>query len=219
MIAENLLSNEIIPLRPSDSGNEALSVMGDFYIRHLPIVNNKQFLGLISEDDILNHDIEAPVGSYFLSISRSRVREKDHLYEVMRVFKESQLTIVPVTNDQNEYLGLITLEQMLDYFVDSASFLEPGSILVLELNKIDYSLSEIARIVESENAAILSSFVTSNLNSSVIEVTLKINRQNVQSILATFVRFDYSVKASFTEQDYFDTLKDRYESLMSYLSV
>ncbi len=219
MIAENLLSNEIIPLRTSDTGNEALSIMGDFYIRHLPIVDGKQFLGLISEDDILNHDFEAPVGSYFLSISRPYIKAKDHIYEVMRIFKESQLTIIPVINNENEYQGLITLEDLLNYFAGTASFVEPGSVLVLELNKVDYSLTEIARLVESENAAILSSFVTSSVNSPAMEVTLKINRQNIQTIIATFVRFDYSIKASFSEQDYFDVLKDRYESLMSYLSV
>ena len=219
MVAESLISNEIIPLKTSDTGDEALSVMNDFYVKHLPIVNNHQFLGLISEDDILNHDVEEAIGSYFLSITRPYVNSNDHIFDVMRVFAETNLTVIPVINNENDYVGLISLEDLLRFFTYSASFTERGSIIVLEMNKTDYSLSEISRIVESENATILSSFVTSNKNSSLIEVTLKVNRQNLQAIIATFVRFNYSVKASFSESDYFDNLKDRYDSLMSYLNV
>ena len=219
MVAESLISNEIIPLRTSDTGDEALSVMNDFYVRHLPIVNNRQFLGVISEDDIFNHDVEEAIGSYFLSMTRPYVNGKDHIYDVMKVFAETNLTIVPVINRENEYVGLITLEDLLNYFANLASFAEPGSIIVLEVNRLDYSLAEISRIVESENATILSAFVTSSQNSSMLEVTLKINRQNLQQIIATFVRFNYSIKASFSESDYFDSLKDRYDSLMSYLNV
>lgn len=219
MVAEYLISNEIIPLKTSDTGEEALSMMDEFFVKHLPIVNNSQFLGLISEDDILNHDMYEPVGSYLLSLNRAYVKQDDHFFEVMRVMSESQLTVIPVISKENDYLGLITLDNLLGTFANSASFNEPGSIIVLEMNKIDYSLSEIARIVESENATILSSFVTSESSSSVIEVTLKLNIQNIQSIIATFVRFDYTIKASFSEADYFDVLKDRYDSLMSYLNV
>ncbi len=219
MIAQNLVSNDIIPLRTSDTGDDALSMMGDFYVRHLPIVNNEQLLGVISEDDILNHDVEEPIGSYYLTLSRPYVDINDHIYDVMRVFQENHLTIIPVINEEGNYAGMITLEDLLNYFADSASFAEPGSILVLELNKMDYALTEIARIVESEGASILSSIMTSSPDSAKIEVTLKINRQNLQPIIATFVRYDYSIKASFNEKSYNESLKDRFDSLMSYLNV
>ncbi|MEM9921476.1 MAG: CBS domain-containing protein, partial [Bacteroidota bacterium] len=70
MIAGNLLSQDIVPLKTSDTGEEALSIMNDFYVKHLPIVNNKQLLGLLAEDDVLNHDVQEPVGSFRLSMSR-----------------------------------------------------------------------------------------------------------------------------------------------------
>ena len=219
MIAQNLISNDIIPLRTSDTGDDALSMMGDFYVRHLPIVNNVQLLGVISEDDILNHDVEEPIGSYYLTLSRPYVSINDHLYDVMRIFDENHLTIIPVIDEEGNYAGMIVLEDLLKYFAQSAAFTEPGSILVLELNKMDYALSEISRIVESEGASILSSFMTSNNDSSKIEVTLKINRQNLQAIIATFVRYDYSIKASFNEKSFNESLKDRFDSLMSYLNV
>lgn len=219
MIAESLISNVIIPLRTSDTGEDALGMMEEFYIRHLPIVNNEQLLGLISEDDILDFDANEPVGSYSLSLHRPYVSAGDHIFEVMRQLAQYELTLIPVIDVDQNYLGVITMEDLLRYFAMTSSFADPGSIIVLEINKRDYSMSEIARIVESENAFILSSFVTSNPDSLKMDVTIKINRQNLQTILATFQRFDYIIKASFNEMEYYDSLKERYDSLMSYLNI
>jgi len=219
MTADTLISNSIIPLRTSDTGEEALEMMNDFSIRHLPIVNNKQLLGLISEDDVLNYDISEPIGSYSLSLLRPYVRESDHIYEVMRILAESQLTVIPVINEEGDYIGLITQEDLLVFFAKTGTFTEPGSIMVLEMSRRDYSMAEIARIVESESALILSSFISSYGDSARIDVTIKVNRQNVQPIIATFNRFDYHVKATFNESEYVDSLKERFDALMSYLKV
>lgn len=219
MIAKDLVSNEIIPLRTSDSGNEALSIMNEFGIRHLPIVNNKQLLGLISEDDILNFDVEDAVGSYRLSTYRPYVKESDHLYEVIKVLSQQKLTLMPVVNSDEEYVGLIAQEDLIHYFARIGSFTESGSIVVLEVNRRDYSLTEIARIVESEGAVVLSSFVTSFVDSMRVDVTLKVNRPNLGSIIATFERFEYTIKATFSEEQFNNTIKERYDLLMTYLNV
>lgn len=219
MIAEQLISNDIIPLRTSDTGEEALSLMHEFNVHHLPIVNNEQLLGLISEDDILNHDVSEALGTYSLSINRPYVRTQDHIYEVMRLMAEYQLSMIPVVDDREHYIGLISLEDLLVFFSRTAAFIDPGSIIVLEMAKRDYVLSEIARIVESESAAILSAFVTSNPDSQLIDVTIKVNVQHIQTILATFDRYNYTVKASFHEEEYMGTLKDRYDSLINFLNI
>ena len=219
MIAESLLSNTIVPLRTSDTGEDALSMMSDFYIRHLPIVNNKQLLGLISEDDILEYDVLEAVGSYSLSLTRPFVREHDHIYEVLRVMAQHELSLVPVVDFDDTYVGLITQEDLLQYFARIGSFTEQGTIIVLEMGRRDYSMASIARIAESEGVNILSSFITSDLHSMRIQVTLKVDAKFVQNLIASFQRFQYEVKASFNESDYLDTLQERYDSLMSYLSV
>ena len=221
MIAGNLLSHNIIPLRTSDTGAEALGIMNDFYVRHLPIVNDKQLLGLISEDDILEHDIEEAVGSYQLSMTKPYVRDTDHLYDVLKALSEYKLTIVPVIDMENNYKGLISQDDLVRYFANTGSFTEPGSIVVLEMHRRDYSLAEISRIVEEESAAILSTFITTSLDSDRIDVTVKINRQDfkLQRIIASFERYEYNIKASFQEADYFDGLQERYDSLMNYLNV
>lgn len=219
MIASNLLSQSIVPLKTSDTGQEALSIMNDFYVKHLPIVNNKQLLGLISEDDILDHDIEEAVGSYRLSMKRPYVKGTDHVFEVIRVMSEFNLTVIPVIDSEDNFQGLIVQDDLLKFFAGIGSFTEPGSIIVIEMSKRDYSLAEVARIIESENTAILSSFITTNLDSSKIDLTIKVNRQDIQAILKTLERFEYQIKASFQEADYFETFKDRYQSLMTYLNI
>lgn len=219
MIAEQLVSDDIIPLRTSDTGEEGLEMMSEFYVRHLPIVNNRQLLGLISEDDILNFDATEAVGSYSLSLNAPYVHAGDHIYEVMRVLAEYQLTLIAVVDLENNYVGVVTQEDLLRYFAGMASFADPGSIIVLETHRHDYSLAEIARIVESENTLILSSFVSSAPDDNEVNITIKVNTQNIGRILSTFARFNYTIKASFNEAEYLDTLKEHYDSLMSYLNV
>ncbi len=219
MIAEKLISDSIVPLRTSDTGDEALSIMGDFYIRHLPIVNNEELLGLVSEEDVFDNDATAAVGSYKLSLSHPFVSQNDHIFDVMRLVAEHQLTVIPVVGDQREYIGLITIEDLMRHFVEIGAFREPGGIVVLEMVRQDYSLAQIARIVESENAVILTSHVQTYPDSPRIDVTLKINRQTIHNLLATFERFGYQVKASFNESEFFDTLRERYDGLINYLNV
>lgn len=219
MVAESLISDIIIPLRTSTTGEEALEIMSDFNVRHLPIVNREMLLGLVSEEDILDNDATEAVGSYELSVLRPFVRSNDHLYEVMRLIADNRITVIPVVDLEDNYKGMITLEDVLQYFVTTGSFTDPGSILVLEMAKRDYSLSEIARLVESEGAVILSCLVMSQPNSEQIQVTVKINRTAVESIVATLERFNYYIKASFNEEEYRDSLQDRYDSLLHYLNV
>lgn len=219
MIAKDLISEEIVPLRTSDTGDDALAIMSDFHVRHLPIVNGTQLLGLISENEILEFDTEESVGSYPLKMTHPFVYDRNHVYDIMRLLNEYHLTLIPVIDKAHNYLGVVTLEDVLKFFAESASFGEHGSVIVLTVNRFNYSLSQIARIVESENAIILNSFITSMPDSTELDITLKLNRSDISKILASFRRYDYDVKASFSESEYIDSLQEHYESLMSYLSV
>lgn len=193
--------------------------MSEFYIRHLPIVAHNELLHVVSEDDILNADALEPVGSYRLPLQPPAVFPDDHLYDVMRLLVEYKLTIVPVIDREGGYLGMITNEDLLRFFAESSTFRDPGSIVILEMGRLDYSLAEIARIVESEGSIILSSFVNTFTDSNRVEVTIKINSQSIAASLATFERFNYNVKASFNEKQLQDTLRERFDSLMNYLNV
>jgi CBS domain-containing protein len=219
MNAVSLLSQDIVPLMTSNTGREALEIMSEYYVQHLPIVNNKQLLGVISEEDIINHDVEEPIGSYDLSLKRSFARETDHIFDLLSQISRLKLSIIPVIDDEENYVGMISLQAILAHFANSFSFAEPGSILVLEMTKPNYSMSDIARIIESENTTILHSFITQLPDINQIQVHIKINKMDGQRIIAALERFEYKIKAFYTEREDADILKDRLESFMNYLSV
>ncbi len=219
MIAKELMSQTLFPVQTSDTGREVLQQMQIYHVRHLPIVNHEQLLGVISEDDILIHDVNESIGSYRLSFLRPYVTENEHLFEIMTKMGRFKLTVIPVIDINENYLGIITMEDLLQYFASHFSFADPGSIIVIETAKGNYSLAEIARIAESEDIIILSSFVNTIPDTNRIYLTLKLNRQDVSGFKATLERFGYEISASFSELDYQDGLKERYDALMSYLNI
>ncbi len=219
MIAQELISQLIQPLRTSDTGEQALTYMQVYHLKHLPIVNNEQFLGTISEDDITINPLEEPIGSFNLGLNKAYVRQSDHLFEVMSVMADHKLSAIPVVDQKDNYLGLITLEDLIQFYARSFSFSEPGGIIVLEIDKSNYSLAEISRIIESENASVLSSFLTTDETSQRIFVTLKTNQVDTQHIEATLQRFGYVIKATFSEEGYFESLQDHYDAFLHYLNV
>lgn len=219
MIAKELISQTHDALRTSDTGEQAVTMMSIFHVKHLPIVNNEQLLGLIAENDILEQNLSEPIGSYNLSMTRPYALQQDHLFEVMKLMAEYRLTVIPVVDDENRYLGLITQDDLIQYYASSFSFEEPGSILVIETDKVNYSLAEVSRIVEEENSAILTSFLTTVEDSTRVQITLKINNHSLSGIVASLERYGYDIAASFAEDEYRDLFKDRYDSLMTYLNV
>jgi hypothetical protein len=101
----------------------------------------------------------------------------------------------------------------------TGSIKENGAILVLEINQVDYSLAQIAQIVESNNARILSSYIMSSPDSTKLEVTLKINKTELTSIIRTFERYDYVISASFQKSQFYDDIQERYDSLLNFLKM
>jgi CBS domain-containing protein len=219
MNARDLISQKIVPLRSADTGKFALDHMVDYHVRHLPIVEHDVYLGLVSEDDILHYDVQEPVGSYDLSFQRPTIKENAHIYDIMQLMAQYQLTLIPVVDERENYIGTIVQADLLNAFANMASFVDHGSVIVLETARHNYSLSEIARIVEAEDAIILSTFVTSLPNSTEIEITIKISKQNISAIVAAFHRFNYIVKGSSVEDDYTEGLENNYNMLLHYLNV
>lgn len=220
MLAIEMVANTIHPVHTSDSIQKVLDRMVEFRVRHLPIVNEEQFLGLISEDDVIKEtDYEQPIGALALSLINPYVLEDQHIYDVIRLFYEQKLTIVPVLHTNKNYAGMICVNAMTAYFAQLTSSTEPGGIIVLEIGNKSNSLAHMAQIVESDNAQILSSYIRSFPDSTKLEVTLKVNKLDISNITATFLRYDYEIKATFNHSDHDDGSKDRYDSLMNYLNI
>jgi len=219
MLAIEMISEEVPPLKTSDSGLKAIAWMEEFKLSHLPIVNNQHFLGMITEEDVyaLNQPEDA-VGNHRLSLHRPYVREQDHAMEVVRVMHMQHLTAVAVLDKQDRYLGLITLSDVTHYFAGLSGVSEPGGLLILEVNERDYHLSQIAGIVESNDCKILSLHVSTLPDSTRMEVIIKLNRQDLRGVLATFNRYNYVVKAAYHAGNQ-DDLDQRFDLLMNYLNM
>lgn len=220
MYAHALISDSIPPLRTSDTIQKVMDRMAEFRVRHLPIVNDKQFLGLISDGDLVEiSDLSFPVGGLSLSLYNPFVFEEQHIYDVIRLFYEQKLSIVPVLDSNKNYKGLISINAMMEHIATITSVKEPGGIIILEINNRNNSLAHISQIVESDNAQILSSYVQSFPDSTRLEITLKLNRTDLSTILASFLRYDYHVKATFNDTKSDDGTSDRYDQLMNYLDI
>ncbi len=221
MLAKDLISDVVPALKTSDTGVQALSWMDIFRISHLPIVNNLEFLGLISDKDIYDLNMaDEPIGNHKLSLFSPYVMVHQHIYEVIEIVSRLELTVVPVLDENKHYLGLITLGDLLHIFASLSALKQPGGILELELNINDYSLTEISQIVEGNDARILSLYVSSPEDSTKMTITLKVSTTEITSIVQTFNRYDYTVKASYMESDEMeDLLHNRFDAFMKYLSI
>ena len=220
MLAVELIADALPPIHTSDTVQKVFDRMLEFRVRHLPIVNQEQFLGLVSEDDLIEiSDYQTEVGALALSLVNPYVLEDQHIYDVIRLFHEQQLTIVPVLDIKKNYLGVISINTMNEYFARLTSVSQPGGIIVLEINNKNNSLAHMAQIVESDNAQILSSYVYQHPDSTRMEVTLKVNKQDISTIIATFLRYEYDIKATFNHTGDNDNSRDRYDSLMNYLNL
>ncbi|MFI5450594.1 CBS domain-containing protein [Pedobacter sp. UC225_61] len=220
MFAVELISNVIPPLKTSDSVRKALERMSEFKLYHLPIVNEAQFLGLVSEDELIEvRDQDTPLGSLSLTIMNPFVFEDSHIYDVIRLFNQLQLSLVPVLDQQKNYLGVVSINNLLEYTADTYAVKEPGGIIVLSISNRNNSLAHMAQIVEADNAQILSSYVSSFPDSTRLEITLKINKTELSGIISSFERYNYEVKAVFNNTQNDDGSADRFNSFMNYLNV
>lgn len=220
MNAKEIISTEIKPLRTSDTGIDALSWMGEFQIRHLPIVNEREFLGLISEEEIDElTELDQPIGDFKLALTGAYIYDFQHIFDAITLFHNLKLTVLPVIDHKNNYLGLISLEKLIQVIAQEWSILNPGAIIVLEIDHNSYSLSEIARIIEGNDAKVLNLFLTSSPDSTKLEVTLKLNIIDIAPVIQTFTRYNYIIKATFAHNDDIEDLKDRYDALMHYLNM
>lgn len=220
MKAIDLISEEIPPLMHTDTAEKALNWMEEFKVSHLPVLKNGNFVGVVSESDLLDMmDTEKTLDALFQHLPRPYVLEGDHIYQVLAKISSAKLSVIPVLDNDEKYLGCTSVHHLMSLIANTGSIKEAGGILVIEVAATDYSMAQIAQIVESNDAKILSSYIMSSPDSTNIEVTLKINKLELDRIIRTFERYDYVIKATFQKSDYEEDLKFRFDALMNYLNL
>jgi CBS domain-containing protein len=220
MIAKELINDSYPPLKLSDSGLKALNWMEEFRLEHLPIVDGLNYIGLASEEDILKlSSLDQPLANHNLPLIKPFVKFNQPVFEVVKLISQEKLTVVPVIEESGNYIGVITLNDVLKHYSDSGMFDDASGVIVLEVGVKDYSLSEIARIIENEDARILSLYITPNAENETLDLTIKINQPELTRILSSFTRHGYIVREHYHQTEFVDDLKSRYDSLMNYLGI
>ena len=219
MQAYKLISSSIESILPSEDGNRALQMMDQYRINHLAVVKNDFYLGVISDKEIMNwNSSEEYIEEHLPNLASPHVLHNQHLFDIIEVLEQNNLSVVPVLDEDNQYKGVITNRKLLYTIAKSATIQSVGGVIVLQMNNNDYSLTEIASIVESNDTKILSSYVISRKDSTQMELTIKLNKTDITDIIKDFGRHEYVVSASYKEEDSDTDFLERYESLMKFLN-
>ena len=220
MYARDIVSEGLNPLDLVDSGEKAIVRMHEYNVNQLPVTDGDKYIGIINMDEIvaLQH-LNDSLKDLKVQLKRPYVHEDAHLFEVMKAAVEYNVKVVPVLSADEKYIGLITAESCMRAFAKSESVMEEGGIITLSMAVKDFQLSEIARIVESNNAAILSYYSHIDQANSEVEVTIKLNTTELSAIIAAFERYQYNVEDVYNDENYNENVKDNYDALMKYLDV
>ena len=220
MLAKELISDEVPPLKISDTGTKALKWMEEFKVSHLPVIKGKEFIGLLADTDLLDlNSTKQTISNLKVNLHPAFVFEHQHVFEVLKVISALHLSVIPVLDIHKNYTGVITAWKLMQIIADMPFVNEPGAIIMLEMNDRDYSMAQIAQIVEGNDAKILSAYITARYDQGKTEVTLKVNREDLAGILQTFSRYNYTIKASFHQSDHDSDMKSRFDAFMNYLNV
>lgn len=208
------------PLKPDDDGARALAWMEDFKVSHLPVVDGHEYLGLVSEQVILDaNDNTLPVTAYLQESLKPAVTDEQHIYDVLRAVTSHEVTLIPVLEANGDFIGSITLQELLSKFEKLAAISQAGGIIVLEFEKKDYSLAKVAHVIESNDSKILSSYISNGDSSGKVELTMKIDREELAPVIQSLERHEFNVIGFFQEKAQLDDLRNRYDSFMRYMNI
>jgi len=218
MLTRELISNSIPYLHTHDKVYHALQLMNDYHVAHLPVVENDSYLGVISEEQLLQSDDERTLNELQITDGSTSVQANDHFLKAIQTAVINKLSIVPVV-EEKQLLGIVTYNDLLRNASEFMSLHQPGALIVLEIDHNDYSFTEINRIVESNDAQITQLNTFTDPGTGITQITIRVSKLEVSDIIATFQRYEYNVKYYFGEELYQNELRTNYDNLMNYLKI
>lgn len=220
MLTVDLINKNIPQLQLTDTVSKALQLINDYRVTHLPVVSEEKFLGLISEEDLLDMEddrltLEA-CEKYFI---RDAVRDKLHFLNAVNNSIQHDSTLVAVVNEENDYLGAISTSDLLRTMGNFAGAEEIGGIVVLRMERPQFAISEISRLVESNDCHILHLNTQTDPENGILTVTIHVNNREISTIVATFERYEYDVVYYYGNEKFDNELDSNYGLLMKYLDI
>ena len=220
MLNLEILSAGITAIQPEDSVSLAREMMMDHHVAHLPVVSADKLLGIVSEESLLDADSDdEPLSKRQAFFGHASVQGVAHILYTLHVFTEFQLSLIPVVGEESEYLGLITAPDLLRHTEKLIGAGDPGAIIVLEMDRVNFSFSEIIKLVETNDAQVTQLNTYMDTIAAAFYITLRINKLEISDIISTFQRYEYKIKYYFGEEQYENELRSNYNHLMNYLSI
>ncbi len=220
MLSREIISKEIPAVSTDESVDNVLSLMESFGVEQLPVTNHGLFVGLVNKENLLDEPNPGKalheVVTEFVRVS---VAPEFHIFELLHEMAIGRLSLVALVGEHGIYVGAVRAEDLLLAVDELLGLGKGGSTLVLEMSINDYNLGQIAQIVESDNARVLSLNLKQNDDSTKLDVILRINKDDITAIIKTFRRYEYDVKVYETNRQHGDELRDRYDELMRYLDM
>ena len=220
MLTAELINNNIPRLQLHDSVVKALQLITDFRVTHLPVVAGDKYLGIISEDDLV--DVETENGTIeFLqeNLITAYIKENEHFLNAVKYSNQFETSIVPVVNEEKELVGVITVTDLLKALGNFAGANEIGGIIVMEMERSQFAISEISRIVESNDATVLHLNTTVHPETGLLTVSLHLNKKEIATIVSAFERYEYDIIYYFGDEKFENEIHTNYRHLMSYLDI
>jgi len=219
MLTKEMLNKQIPVLKPKDTGDYGLSLMEEVKLRHLPVVERKKYSFLLSEKDVFRMGNTAnPIEGQ--SVFAPCAYENTAVIDVLHVMSKDKLSVLPVIDQEGDYLGCVTLESLVDKLAEISNAGAHGSIVAIEINSLDYDLSNIARLAESNHARIITLFTFPVPQTDKLTMLVKIDLEDASPFLRSLERFNYHVLYYSQKEGLVDEiLKKRLDELMFYLKM
>ena len=216
------IQNQIITTIPvfavSETLKDAIQFFEETTYSHVAITENGTYLGLLSENDLACFEPDKKIEEFRLEMESFFVTKDTSWLDVLEMFSRNEANILPILDENQVITGYYDLEDIVGMFIDTPFFKEPGAILVISIGIKDYSFSEIAQIVEGNNARLLGAFITGSEN-DIVEITLKIGTQSLNEVAQTFRRYNYTIVFGNSDDQFLEDLKQRSDYLEKYLNV
>lgn len=220
MLTRELQLQTLPYLHLQDKVYQALQMMNENHVTHLPIVEGDKYVGIISEEDLLQSENDnSDLNDLQQSFSNIAAKDDDYFLKAIQLAADNGLSIVPIVTEENELVGTVAYTDLLKHASEFMSLNEPGGLIVLEMASNQYSFNEISKLVETNDAQITQLNTSNDSESGMMQVTIRINKPEVSDIVATFQRYDYNVKYFFGEELYANELRSNYDNLMNYLKI
>lgn len=214
MYAERIMNSALPAVKPEDSAGRVLHLMDEYKVRHLPLVNGDTFSGLIYEDDAMELDEQTPMAAFEARMVFTA--PQTHLYDVVGQLVAAEVDALPVV-DEGKYKGCIDANSIVHFLAEQSHWAAKGGVVVLEVPERDLSIAEVARLAEGAGTRVIACTTSHPEGSSHVEVTLKVQTEDIEPLIATFQRFGYTIQSFLHAPGLEEEMRERYDAFMRYL--